>query len=134
MNPKQITQILGVSVLVVIIFIFGFYLGYKNRDSKVESTTSNTNTVQANPTTISSPEKVDNQNQTTTPSNQGVFWIKVGENPVCPENYPVKGKFDSSSAMFYYTTDNKSYDRVKPDICFTSEDFASNTAGFIKKF
>lgn len=134
MNPKQITQILGVGVLVVIIFIFGFYLGYKNRDSKVETVVSSTLTTQTNSPVQVSSNKTDNQNQTTTPSNQAVFWIKVGENPICPENYPIKGKFDSSSAKFYYTTDNKSYDRVKPDICFTSEDFASNTAGFIKKF
>lgn len=134
MNFKKITQILGLGALVVIIFIFGFYLGYKNRDSKAETTASNTNTVQANSETISSSQKINNTNEAITSPSQGVFWIKVGENPVCPENYPVKGKFDSSSAKFYYTTDNKSYDRVKPDICFTSEDFASKTAGFIKKF
>jgi hypothetical protein len=34
----------------------------------------------------------------------------------------------------YYTKTYKSYEKTKPDICFASEEFARDIAGFIKKF
>jgi hypothetical protein len=34
----------------------------------------------------------------------------------------------------YYTKENKSYDRVKPNLCFKNEGFAKDVAGFVKKY
>jgi hypothetical protein len=63
----------------------------------------------------------------------GVKFIKPNEKKECGENYSIKGTFNADNGN-YYTKTNKSYDRIKPDICFATEDFAQGVAGFIKKF
>ena len=122
--------LLGVAV---IFFVAGFFFGYKTKvnNSSAEVNISSSS-LSLNSSTYNSSTKVSPTITLTNTSD--VFWIKVGTNPVCPETHPIKGKFDSSTAKFYYTTDNKNYDRVRPDICFTTENFAKDTAGFVKKF
>ena len=61
----------------------------------------------------------------------GVYWIKAGEEAVCPDTNPIKAKFDAGVG-FFYTQDNKMYSRVKPELCLASEEYARK-AGFLKK-
>ena len=63
----------------------------------------------------------------------GVHWIGVGNSPECPETHPIKGKLGSDAPVFY-TKDNDWYDRIKPQLCFATEEYARDVAGFVKKF
>lgn len=63
----------------------------------------------------------------------GVVWIKAGEEPKCPSTHPIKGRFDTYTG-YYYMPDYKTYDKIKPVVCFATEDFAAKTAGFLKKY
>jgi hypothetical protein len=65
---------------------------------------------------------------------EGVWFIKAGEKPECPENYLIKGKFADSGTGYYYTKESKTFDRVKPQICFATEEVAKTKAGFVKKY
>jgi hypothetical protein len=114
----------GVAFLVIVIFIIGFYFGYKNAKSNQTGTTI-INTSDNSAATVST--------QIQALQVDGVMWIKAGQDPVCPQSHPVKGTFSDNFGN-YYTKDNTRYDRIKPDICFATEDYARDTAGFIKKF
>lgn len=130
--PKKITDIFGLVVLGLILFVAGFYFGYKTMSSSAG---------------IGNPFGPNNSSGAITAANSsstqevkieakdvpGVYWIKAGESPVCPPEYPIKGRFDNSANVFY-TKDSKMYNRVSPDICFATEDFAQNSAGFVRKF
>ena len=63
----------------------------------------------------------------------GVYWIPIGEAPICPETHPIKGKLGSDAPVFY-TKANDWYDRIKPQLCFASEEYARNEAGFLQKY
>lgn len=131
MKKTPIYSILLVVFIAIIFFAVGFFFGYKTKvnNGSTDTATTATSSPANSASSISSTASTTLTNTTT-----DVFWIKVGTNPVCPDTHPIKGKFDSSTAKFYYTTDNKNYDRVRPDICFTTENFAKDTAGFVKKF
>jgi hypothetical protein len=62
----------------------------------------------------------------------GIHFFKVNENKECPVGYEIKGRF-TTDLGYFYTKDNKFYDRISPDICFVNEDVAMNKAGFIRK-
>lgn len=132
-NKPSIYSILVILFSGIVFFPVGFFFGYK---TKVNDATPETSlaTTSSSISSSSVTTSVSNQRATSVTNTTEVFWIKVGTNPVCPETHPIKGKFDSSTAKFYYTTENKNYDRVRPDICFTTENFAKDVAGFVKKF
>ena len=104
----------------------GFYFGYRVRDNQ-----------QSNPEAAALGVSIDSSNVSKTPIAtlpvEGVFWIKSGQNPVCPPTHPIKGTFQSDGGSFYTTT-NKTYERIKPDICFASLEFAKDQVGFVQKF
>jgi len=134
MKKHSIYLPLAVVAVALTFFGLGFFFGYK---TKASSTNTEVNLATNSATfSVATSSEISSSITPNTPitNNGEVFWIKVGTNPVCPETHPIKGKFDTSTAKFYYTTDNKSYDRVRPDICFTTENFAKDIAGFIKKF
>ncbi len=83
--------------------------------------------------TLAETDLVSSEELKSLKSPEAVVWIKVGDEPTCPQTHRIKGKFDNTVNV-YYTLDNKSYNRVIPHICFSSEEFARDTAGFIKKF
>lgn len=60
-----------------------------------------------------------------------VYFFKIGENRICPKEYPVKAKFGTDAAVYYLKT-NKVYDRVKPELCFVTPQKAIDK-GFIEK-
>jgi hypothetical protein len=109
---------LGLIVLGSGLFGGGFWLGYKAQKPAEAS-------VQGAKTIVE--KKVDAL------AVPGVSWIKAGETPSCPESHPIKGKFDSYTGYFY-APDHKGYDKIKPVICFATEEYASKTAGFLKKY
>ena len=119
---------IGVVFLVIIIFVIGFYFGYKN----AKSSASTNQTSSGSFTPISTAESKP-QTEIKAVNVDGVMWIKAGQDPICPSDHPVKGTFSDNFGN-YYTKDNNRYDRIKPDICFATEEFARDTAGFIKKF
>jgi len=128
MKVSEIINYVGYGFLVILIFLSGFYFGYKNRDARASEEISNQIVIQ---TESSTSPQVQGVSEAKNPS--GVFWIKLGQEPICPTGFPIKGKYKDSSKVFY-TQDNKSYGRVKPDLCFATEDFAIKEAGFIKQF
>jgi hypothetical protein len=132
MSLKNLINYLGVIFVCVIIFAFGFYFGYKNSESKntLKQTTGSTSIVK------SSSNSSQSSTSTTQPEiiqTSEVFWIKPGQDKICPSDHPIKGTFQPDMGN-YYTKDNPRYDRTKPDICFSNENYAQNQAGFIKKF
>ena len=126
---KLILNYLGIFTLVLLIFITGFYFGRKQVLANQDLSYSQ----------ILDSEALQNTSDLTQKTNiitkevEGVHWIKAGNEPYCPEDYPIKGKFDKNVNVFY-TQDNKYYKRVVAHVCFATEDFASNKAGFIKKY
>jgi hypothetical protein len=126
MNVKLVLTYLGILFVFVATFGGGFYFGFKYQTAQAAGYTSS-------PGSPSSIAGAREEVQITAKEVEGVHWIKVGDKPECPDLYPVKGTF-SDNLGYFYTKDNKSYDRVKPDICFATEEFAKNSAGFVKKF
>lgn len=132
---QSVLNYLGYFLLAVILFGAGFYFGYKNATANVvaksDSTTKAVDNVAKAITESTQPSS--GSNSSPIKPTTGVFWIKAGQQPVCSNEYPIKGKFDAP-ASFYYTKESKTYDRVKPDICFATEEVARDVAGFIRKF
>jgi hypothetical protein len=127
MNNKLLEKV-GFIFLAIILFGFGFYLGqkYKPTDSKTSNIANSDN------------KKTDNNSPNLPETLIGkeipeIFWIKTGSEPVCPENYPIKGRLTDGQKL-YYLPETKSASRVKPDVCFLNEEYAKNKAGFIRKF
>ena len=60
-----------------------------------------------------------------------VYFFKVTEDRICPKQYQIKAKFGTDAAVYYLKT-NKSYDRIKPELCFVSAQKAIEK-GFIEK-
>jgi len=136
---KNVTLYTTITLLFtgIVFFGVGFFFGYKTKVNTVSTLElASSNNSNASLSSLAIPVTTTSSQATAVNPISGadVFWIKVGTNPVCPETHPIKGKFDTSTAKFYYTTENRSYDRVRPDICFTTEAFAKETAGFVKKF
>jgi hypothetical protein len=110
-------------------YFVGFYFGYKNKEARESQ---NSLLVSNKPSTASlETEKLITAGDLK--DIPEVYWIRSGEEPVCPQSHPIKGKFDSAVNL-YYTKENKFYDRVKPNLCFVHEVFAKDIAGFVKKF
>jgi hypothetical protein len=126
MKNNKWLNIIGLVSVIIIIFIIGFYFGYKNAKASEPDLTKTVVTSASNnlaqPSTELKAIPVD-----------GVFWIKTGQEPVCDKNHPIKGTFADNFGNFY-TPDNSRYDRIKADICFATEEYARDSAGFIKKF
>jgi hypothetical protein len=126
MKSNKWLNIVGLVSVTVVIFIIGFYFGYKNAKANEANITKPVVTTATN----------DSNNQLTELKAiqvDGVYWIKTGQDPVCDKNHPIKGTFADNFGNFY-TPDNSRYERIKADICFATEEYARDTAGFIKKF
>jgi hypothetical protein len=131
MNKEAVLNF-GLSVLLgLTIFSAGFYFGYRNNrtDQKQEIASQNV----AGVIESQGLESSENSQNFESKKIEGVFWIKAGEKPVCPDIFPIKGKFDSPVNIFY-SKENKFYDRVVPHICFVNVEFARDEAGFLQKF
>ncbi len=122
MKLATVLHYLGISLLVCVVFGAGFYFGYKNSESK-SIIVASVNTDRGKIVEPLKAREVD-----------GVFWIQPGKEPACPENAPIKGKFGTDGLNQYYLPENKNYNKIKTSICFATEEFARDKAGFIKKF
>ncbi len=129
MVKQDIYSTLGMIFLGVLLFVGGFYFGYKYHKGRFDSgMVAGADDVR---------ESVESLNQTQveiiTKELEGVYWIGINEVPICPQDHPIKAKYDGTIG-FYYMKSNNSYDRVKPALCFATEEFARDTAGFIRKY
>jgi hypothetical protein len=116
-------------ILFILLFTsIGFYFGYKNAQASILDSSSMTSPSSNSENSSDTVLTLDD-----TETNSNVFWIKINEEPKCPPSHPIKGKFTGSANVFY-TKENKFYNRVTPHICFFSEEYARDVAGFIKKF
>lgn len=124
MNYK-IWSYLGYTILGSLIFVIGFWFGLKydtNTSSNLTQTTYGISVSASSSANIVATEV------------PGIMWIKAGEdNTKCPVDHPIKGKFDSYTG-YYYMPDQKSYKNVKAVVCFATEDYAKNSAGFLRKY
>jgi len=146
-NLLDWSKLSGFITIALLISGFGFYFGFKNAeaeaiaDSNLETslTNSETNSIQNAEERLSTIDPESTQpNQAQDGINQAIsdseiFWILPNQEPICPDDYPIKGKFTGDINKFY-TKENTFYGRVKPHLCFASEDYALETAGFIKSF
>jgi hypothetical protein len=131
---SRLVSVLSTLCAILLFFGVGFYIGWKVKEAN--STNSNTNLAQNNILTsqaAAQTEKSANIPKIESLPVEGVSFIKANNPKNCPETHQIKGTF-TLDVGYFYTKENKSYDRVKPDICFASEEFAKDTAGFIKKF
>lgn len=110
---------------ILLIFGCGFYLGHRIAEnqvavrSKIESSSS----LETSKATSLEIKKVD-----------GIYFFKLNAaDHNCPSEYKIKGTFNPDGGN-YYIESNKNYGRIKPDICFATEEVARDTAGFIKKY
>ncbi len=119
---------IGLLILAIVVFAVGFYFGteYNQNSDEGKGQTVGSENFDMVAGTIEKKEIIALE-------VEGVYWIKAGEEPICPEDHPIKGKFDPTANVFY-TKENKFYSRVKPHVCFATEDFAETKAGFIKKY
>ena len=124
--------ILLIIVLSVLMIIVGFYFGFRYNQSSFESQESSSfqNSTQDSQGDSGSNLAID---AVDFKKIEEVFWIKLAQEPVCPQTHPIKGKFGSDVNVFYLP-DHKSYNRVKPQICFKTKVFAEEEAGFLQKF
>ncbi len=123
-SSNKYLNYLGTFLLVIIVFIIGFYYGFRYHENNFGGV----DLVKLKDTT-ESLERVEVK----TKEVEGIFWIKSGEDPICPNTHPVKIKYDSG-VCFFYTKENRSYSRVKAHVCSATEDFAKNQMGCLKKF
>lgn len=136
MNSTIIHEWLNTAGLVlvgVVIFVGGFYFGGKSAHATIAKEQAQDDAIAGLAQEAISIENENSDNLVQGLSVPGVFWIKVGEPPVCPDSHPLKGKFDKNVNV-YYRQDYPQFDRVKPHICLASEEFASQQAGFIRKY
>lgn len=115
---------LGIGLLAIAVFAAGFYYGFRYHQANARS---------VDLTGVQSVAESLVHTETVAKEVEGVFWIRPNQDPVCPEDHPIKVKFDSG-VCFYYTKDNKAYGRVKPHVCLATEQFAQQQVGCIKKF
>lgn len=118
MSRNNWLLVFGLVVVGLSLFGSGFWVGNKLKNVDASSTSSSPLIIEKKVDAVSVP---------------GVYWIKAGESPVCPETHPIKGKFDNYTGYFY-AIDYKTYDKIKPMLCFASEEYASKQAGFLKKY
>jgi hypothetical protein len=130
LDKNSITSSLSAILLALLVGGSGFYFGFKTNFKTNESVNAENNSKTIQKPVVEATNKV--VEQIVTKEVLGVQWIKPNQSPTCDKDHPIKGKF--SKTNYYYTKSAKTYDRVSPDICFTTEEFARDTAGFIKKF
>lgn len=147
---SKLINFFGSLSLIVILFGSGYYFGYqggvfnakkesdkiadnlaknsKNFKNGIEISNQNSQSIENKPSSnLSKP------NQIITLNEQIKFFKTTDSNRNCPAELQVKGVF-SSDLGYFYTKDNKQFDRVKADICFDSIETAREIAGFVQKF
>ena len=131
-EAKSVFVYFSYFIFTVTFILVGFYFGYKNAEAKFTNpeliSNNKLNTTDSSSTNLA---VIDPENDIEI--NTNVVWIKINQEPTCPPTHPIKGKF-TNSANIYYTKDNNFYNRVVPHICFSTEEYAKEIAGFIKKF
>jgi hypothetical protein len=117
-------------LLIIVVFLGGFFLGskYQGVTNSQELADTRVDTTLRTPSATSLLEELNIDTNV-----EYVYWVAYDEEPECPITHPIKGKVNSDVNVFY-APDNNSYNRVKPDLCFTDETVATDIAGFLKKF
>jgi hypothetical protein len=121
-NFDTIKTVLSYTLVLTMAIGSGYYFGYKTSQANVQ-----TELAKQKPPTESVQTKI------ITKEVAGVQWIKPNQDPKCDQDHPVKGNL-SNNINNYYTQNHKNYQKITPEICFATEEFARDTAGFIKKF
>ena len=118
------------SVFMGVVLLSGFFgLGYYFGSKYTKSSLS-----PSKPVALADNQQIQQPVSSSSPVPiEEVFWIKPNSDPACPQTHMVKGTFQDNFG-YYYTPDSKNYSRSRPDICFKSEAFAKDIAGFIKKY
>jgi hypothetical protein len=129
MSKNDILNYLGLFFVMSLIFVSGFYFGYKSSVANLDNNSQSLTEIKA----LSESVRQENEQNINILDTEGVFWIKVGQAPTCPSTHPVIGKFDKNINI-YYLPDHQSYNKIKAHICFVNEETARDTAGFVRKF
>lgn len=121
-------------IVIVVLFSGGYYFGYKNGYSyqfglkqQVESSVNLNEKASRDLDNINRPSPLNLERVS------DVHFLKPNVPKTCPLTHQIKGVFNSDYGYFYEKT-NKSFERVKPDICFIDVETARDKAGFIQKF
>jgi hypothetical protein len=127
-KSNKYTNYISMFLLAVIVGGCGFYFGFKiksNQDSdKIFA-------LQQEQTKLKLQSETNEK--IVIKEVEAVHWIKINKDPICPPTHPIKGVFKTDKSLVYLPS-NKSYAKINPDVCFVNEDYATQNAGFIKKF
>jgi len=118
----KLLQLISLFSVGIICLGIGFFFGQKARQNPITATVADVNKI-AN---ISKEEIKYIETQI-----PEVYFFKLDENRICPKDYKIKAKFGTDAPIFY-TLENKSYNRVKPELCFVSKEKALEK-GFVEK-
>lgn len=124
---NQILKYLGFALVFCLLFGAGFYFGFKTSQAQNSNLTATKNDIKAIAETSNKAENI------TVKEVDGVYFITPGNKPECPESYKIKAKYNTSNTGIFYTNDNKNFEKVIPQLCFATEDFAKSK-GFLKKY
>jgi hypothetical protein len=128
-TKQQMANICATIFLCIFLVFIGFYFGFKTAKAQMEVTTTKEEIGKIADKLTSKPEVAG----VTAKEVDGVYWIKANSEPNCPDDYPIKGTFSANNGN-YMTKTYKGYEKTRPDICFATEEYARDSAGFIKKF
>jgi hypothetical protein len=128
---QSLLRYFGWSLLFMLLFGGGFYFGYKT--SSAQTNEKSFSLLEAQAQGKADAVALTQQSSAVTPKEvDGVQWIIPGQKPECDTNHTIKGKFDKNT-NYFYAPGHKSWEKVIPQICFATEDFAQSK-GFLKKF
>ena len=126
-NKSQLISVFSFICMAALLCGAGYYFGYKTKMTQLEADYTKNLLAKEEELKNRKEEKIVVKEVT------GVQWIKPNQQPSCDKDHDIKGKFSGPSGQ-YYTKTYKTYGKIIPEICFATEEFARDTAGFIKKF
>lgn len=121
---RSIWQYISLAAIVIVCIGTGFFFGAKSKVSETKTFAATTQDLAKIAETKQEEIKIIEK------EIPEVYFIKTGDERQCPKDYPIKGKFDT--VPIFYTTQNKTYNRVNPHLCFATEVRAIEN-GFVEK-
>ncbi len=118
----KLLQLISLFSVGIICLGIGFFFGQKVKQNPVTATVADVNKIAK-----ISQEQIK---YIETPLPE-VYFFKLDESRICPKDYKIKAKFGTDAPIFY-TFENKTYDRVKPELCFVTKEKAIEK-GFVEK-
>lgn len=112
-----------------IVFIVGGYFGYRVQEVKNLDTVTD---LQAQIVTAELKANEKPAPNITSLEVPEIHWADQGGESDCPSTHKYKGKITSTGNVVY-SPENKTYRRIRANVCFVSLEYATKEAGFFEK-